>query len=51
MGLRDLSPCSPKEDKMFNRICEVCGEVFDVHEIEELDGKILCIDCFNEEVE
>ena len=29
--------------------CEICGEELDEDEVYELDGMILCFDCYNEE--
>jgi len=31
--------------------CEVCGKELDEDEICELEGSILCVDCYNEEEE
>ena len=29
--------------------CETCGKEFNEDEVHELDGMILCVDCYNEE--
>jgi len=36
-----------RDEKKYH--CEICGEELDKDEVYELDGMILCLDCYNEE--
>lgn len=29
------------------RVCEVCGELKDGEDLEEVDGQLICINCVN----